>query len=180
MSWDILLHWMTHLGEGSWSSFRAAVAKIAGADADVDELSPRLRVALSDLGCADFFVDDSQRWRVLPPTLAGLPSPTQAAVLTGGCTPQVSAALRDASAAYGCQVVAQNGGSRPNILRLEGPPEAIAAAAAEAGIPYVPNFAATLCASIKPIALQIQAARVEAPPPELGTLLARSSLSRLG
>jgi hypothetical protein len=165
MNWDSLLHWMTHLGEGSWSSFRAAVAKLAGADSDVDEICPRLRVVLSDLGHADFFVDDSQRWRVLPPVLAGLPLPSQAAVLTGGCTPQLSASLLEASAAHGCRVVAENGGRQLAILRLEGPAEALSAVAEEAGVPYVENFAASLCASINPIALQIQTARVEEPPP---------------
>lgn len=163
MKWDVLLHWMTHLGEGSWSSFRAAVAKLA--DADVDEICRRLRVAFSDLGHADFFVEDSQRWRVLPPVLAGLPPPAQAAVLTGGCTPPLMAAVLEAAAVRGCRAAAANGGGQPGLLRLEGSKEALQAAASAAGISYVENYAASLTASIKPVALQLDNARVEEPPP---------------
>ncbi len=165
MSWDVLLHWMTHLGEGSWNSFRGAVAKLSNADADIDEICLRLRIALSDLGHADFFVEDSQRWRVLPPVLAGMPLARQAAVLTGGCTPQLRAAVLDAAAAHGCATHETNGESRPPLLRLDGAPWAVRAAAAAVAVPYVENFAASLCASLKPIALQVQSARVEEAPP---------------
>jgi hypothetical protein len=164
MKWDVLLHWMTHLGEGSWSSFRAAVAKLADTEADVDEICPRLRVVFSDLGHADFFVDDSQRWRVLPPVLAGLPPPAQTAVLTGGCTPHLAATVLEAAAVHGCRAATANGDGQPGLLRLEGSKEALKAAAAAAGISYVENYAASVSASIKPVALQLHSARVEEPP----------------
>ena len=164
MNWDVLLHWMTHLREGSWGSFRGAVAKLADADADIDDLCRRLRIALSDLGHAGFFVDDSQRWRVLPPVLAGLPPPSEAAVLAGGRTPKLSAALADAAATRGCRVVAEGVEDRPACVRLEGPPNALGSAAADAGLQYIENFAVHLCASIRPIPPQLETARVEEAP----------------
>jgi hypothetical protein len=164
MNGDVLLHWMTHLGEGSWSAFRAAVARLTDAESDLAEICLRLRVVLSDFGHADFFVEDSQRWRVLPPALAGLAPPCQAAVLTGGRTPRLTAALLEAGVACGCRVSASNGEDQPARLRLEGSKDALSAAAAAAGVPYVENFAASLCASIRPIAFLVQTACVEGPP----------------
>jgi hypothetical protein len=156
---------MTHLGEGSWGSFRTAVAKLVDRDEHLDEVCSRLRVAFSDLGCADFFVEDSERWRVLPPVLAGLPPPASAAVLTGACTPRLMAAVRDAAAAHGCRAAGQGGNGQPKLLRLEGSTEAFKEVAGAAGISYVENYPASLAAAIKPVPLQVQNARVDEPPP---------------
>lgn len=162
MSWDILLHWMTHVEEGSWGGFRSAVAKLVGTDANTSDLRRRLRIALSDLGHADFFVEGSQRWRILPPVLAGLACPPGAAVLAGGRTPRLAAGLADAVAARACRVVIGGDGDRPASIRFEGPQDALAAAAAEVGIPYVSGFAITLCAAIVPVPVQLERAAAEA------------------
>src|ERR1700685_4168160 len=89
MTWDLLLYWMTHSAEGSWSGFRKAVSEIAPNSLPEDQagLARRLRVTLSDLGHVDFFMEGSQRWRVLPPMLAGLGIDDSAAVLCGSRTP---------------------------------------------------------------------------------------------
>ncbi len=164
MNSDVLLYWMTHLGEGTWDAFRSAVRKLAGADADVANICRKLRIALSDLGYADFFVDDSRRWQVLPPALAGLATPSEAAVLTGGRTPKLSARLAEAAAARGCRILAEGGENQPEVVRVEGPPNVLASAAADAAIPYIENLARTLSASIRPIPSQLETAPVEAAP----------------
>ena len=164
MNCDLLLHWMTHIGQGAWSSFRTAVGKLTEARDDVDDICRRLRIALSDLGYADFFVNDSQRWRVLPPVLAGLQPPAEAAVLTGGRTPHLWSTLVDAATDRGCRVIAEERKDQPASLRLEGERSALAKAAADAGVLFVENFAAAAFAAASPIPLQLQAARVEEAP----------------
>src|SRR5437588_448192 len=93
MTWDLLLYWMTQLGEGSWEAFRDAVKGLAPSDRDTDALVRRLRLQLSDLGHADFFLGGSRRWRVAAPVLAGLAMRTDAAILCGGRTPHLTNAL---------------------------------------------------------------------------------------
>lgn len=163
MNWDLLLYWMTHVGSGSWGTFRGAVAKLAGADAELENLNRDLRIFLSDLGHADFFIDDSQRWRILPPVLAGLSSSSGTAVLAGGRTPRLVEALTAAAVAHGCRLLADGSDERPARVRVCGAHETVAAAARDSGIPYEANFAVALCASIIPISQMIENAPVEQP-----------------
>lgn len=163
MNWEVLLYWMTHLQEGSWGTFRGAVAKLVGADADLDAVTRALRVFLSDLGHADFFVDGSQRWRVLPPALAGLAS-DGSAVLAGGRTPKLLSGLTEGATGHSCRVVIDRYGGRLACVRIDGDPGGLSAAAAAAGIPHVPSFATVLCDSINPIARLIENATVDGRP----------------
>lgn len=164
MKFEVLLHWMTHTQEGSWAAFRGAITKLPSSEEEPDALARSLRVFLSDLGHADFFVDGSQRWRVIPPALAGLPPPARSAVLTGGRTPKLLADLAQGAAAHGCRVLSDPSGDRPAIVRVEGDPGGLSAAAAAAGIPFVANFASALCGSIDPIARLVETAAVEEGP----------------
>ncbi|HEY3118298.1 MAG TPA: hypothetical protein VGK54_16260, partial [Chloroflexota bacterium] len=151
MSWETLIYWMTHVQEGSWATFRGAVARLAGDDADLDTISRGLRVFLSDFGHADFFIGGSQRWRVLPPVLGGLISPAGSAVTTGGRSPKLMADLVEGVAAHGCRVVSDAGDHRPALIRIDGEQPGLAAAAAVAGVPYVDQFADVVCGSIDPL-----------------------------
>lgn len=164
MSWDVLLHWMTHVSEGSWTVFRNAVAKLADSDADVDSLCRRLRIGLSDLAHADFFVQGSRRWRALPTVLAGLPSSSGAAVLSGGRTPKLVARLAEAARARQCRLVAEEDEDLPLRVRVEGPEDALTAVAADAGIAYVRYYAAALCREVVPIPFQLENAPAEPAP----------------
>lgn len=164
MNSEVLLHWMTHTQDGSWSAFRGAITKLAGGDAEPDALARGLRIFLSDLGHADFFVGGSQRWRVRPPALAGLPQPGSCAVLTGGRTPKLLADLVQGTDAHGCRLVSDPADDRPAIVRVEGEPRGMSAAAAAAGIPFVESFASVLCGSIDPIARLVETAPVEEGP----------------
>ena len=164
MNADVVLHWMTHIGEGSWSTFRSAVTKIFGSDADIDALCRQLRVVLSDLGHADFFVNESQHWQILPPVLAGLTTPMGAALLTGGRTPRLADAILGAAAAHGCRVTIQNDEYPISRILVEGTRPALAKLAAEVGIVYVDRFASTNWSAISPVPVQMQNARLEPPP----------------
>jgi hypothetical protein len=164
MNPEVLLYWMTHTQEGSWETFRSAIKKLAVGDADPDVFARRLRIFLSDFGHADFFIDGTQRWRVQPPALAGIPHPGHSAVLTGGRTPKLLADLAEGAAAHGCRVLSDPGDDRPAIVRVEGDPRGLSAAAAVAGIPFVESFASVLCGSINPIARLVEAAAVEQGP----------------
>lgn len=150
MNWDILLYWMTHLGEGSWGGFKDAVARLAGEDADPRDLVVALRFHLSDFGHVDFFTGGSRRWRVLSPILAGL-AQSDAAILCGGRTPRLHEALVAAAKRDDCLVSSENADGRPTILRIKGAPASLVSVATATGIAYSCDYAATLCAELKPV-----------------------------
>lgn len=157
--WDLLLEWMTHHGSGAWGIFREAVAELAGDDFELEEraLSRILRVTLSDLGHADFFVEGSRRWHVLRPALVGLAGGDDHLFL-GGRTRSLTDQLRTAVAAYATVTVSDIG---PGLSRIHiaGDQDALAAAAATVGIDYVPNIAAMLSARLRSIRCNLEAAQ---------------------
>jgi len=150
MSWDVLLHWMSHLGGGSWEGFKRAVVRLAGEDADLDDVIVALRFHLSDLGYVDFFTDGSRRWQVLPPTLVGL-VPAGTAILTGGRTPRLQEVLFASAERFGCVVSTESIGRGPATLRLQGTREGFAHVAAEIGVRFSARHAFTLAAQLTPL-----------------------------
>lgn len=150
MNWDVLLHWMTHLGEGSWEAFKDAVTRFAPEDSDCDDLVLDLRFHLSDLGHVDFFVEGSRRWRVLRPVLAGL-AQSDAAILSGGRTPQLHDALAGAAARVGSLVSLNGSHERPTTLRVTGAPSTINEIAAEIGVAFFHQYSQTLSAELRPL-----------------------------
>ena len=58
MKGNELLYWMSHLGEGTWESFKNAVDQLAQPDEKREEvlrdLVTRTRFRLSDIGCVTF------------------------------------------------------------------------------------------------------------------------------
>lgn len=151
MNWDVLLHWMTHLGEGSWDGYKEAVAKLAPRDEDVYDLQVRLRWHLSDMGHAGFFVDGSRRWRMFPPILAGLSGAPGAAVLCGGRTPQLSGAVAAAAQTAGCLFTSEETADAPTTIRVVGAPADMPRAAAGGGIRFVSDYAQVLCRNVVPV-----------------------------
>ncbi len=164
MNCDMLLHWMTHLGDGTWAAFRSAVMRLAETDADIDGICRRLRVTLSDMGHADFFVAGSQRWRALPPMLAGLPGSSSPAVLIGGRTRTLVERLTSAAAARACRVSVEAVNDAPSRIRIEGAQQSLSEAAAEAGIRHIPEMARSLCSAIVPVPVQVKNAQSEEAP----------------
>lgn len=149
--WDLLLEWMTHLGSGAWESFREAVVELSNDDSSLDEqsLARMLRIALSDLGHVDFFVDGSRRWRVLRPALIGL-SESGKHVLVGGRTRSLITQFCDTVAPHATVSVVEG---IPGLSRLQvtGDPGSLAAVVERIGIEYVADAAARLSARLPTI-----------------------------
>ena len=103
MRWNPVLHWMAHVGAGSWAAFKRALTSLAHDDVDVAAAARTLRTRFSDLGFAEFFVDGTERWRSFAPLLAASPHQPGEAILTGARTENLVERLRDASDRFGCQ-----------------------------------------------------------------------------
>jgi hypothetical protein len=164
MKSDILLHWMSHVGGGAWAGFRSAIANLASEDADLQRLCRSLRIWLSDLGHADFFVGGSQRWRALPPVLAGLSTVPNAAILVGSQTPTLIGLLTDAASARGCAVATEFSRDYPTTIRMTGPENALSEVSAATGVPYLPNLHEILAGQLTPVGELLRASRMEAAP----------------
>ncbi len=164
MNCDLLLTWMTHLGEGSWVSFRRAAEEIAGGDRDPLELSRTLRVYLSNLGFTDFFVDGTQRWRMLPPVLGGLAGQGDAAALCGSRIPALVEALRKATEKHGGRIEEEARKNCPTSFRVVGGRRVIAAISGHIGVTYKPDHGRRIAEEIPPIPCLLEAATQEAAP----------------
>jgi hypothetical protein len=151
MDCDLLLTWMTHIGEGSWARFRNAVEELAGSDGDLSDLCRRLRMGLSDLGFAEFFVEETQRWKTLPPILGRIAAQDGAAVFCGGRSPIVVDSLTSAAELHGCQSFVERPRDCPALIRIVGAPEKMAVVADQIGVAFEPNLPAILAAKLVPM-----------------------------
>lgn len=149
--WDMLLYWMSNMGEGSWDRFRNVVTELAGRDGDLGPLRRSLRVRLSDFAHVNFFIGDSSRWNALPPLVAGLLEPANAALLIGARTPRLLSDVQAAAARTGVVVSCEVSDDSPAIIRLEGSPDTLTACAVASGIDYADNYAWQLAGALSPI-----------------------------
>ncbi len=164
MNCDLLLTWMTHLGEGSWIRFRKAAEEIVSGDRDPLELSRALRVGLSDLGFTDFFVDGSQRWNMLPPVLGGLAAQADAAVLYGRRTPALVEALRNGAKVHGGKLQEEALKDCPTSFRVVGERRVIAEISSHIGVAYQPDNGRRIAENVPPIPCVFEAAAQEPAP----------------
>ncbi|MGA2185453.1 MAG: hypothetical protein ABSH47_20730 [Bryobacteraceae bacterium] len=178
MNWDALIYWMSQIGEGSWAGFRRAVAELAGGDADAAELSRALRVFLSDLGHADFFIDASQTWRMLSPALAGAASQAGTAFLIGARSPDLTRRLQDSAQHHGARVEILHTDERPCRIFVVAAPEAMNSVAADAGLPYTQHYSASRIASV-PLIRSILENAVEEPEAPVNWAVSSFDLNRL-
>jgi hypothetical protein len=158
---NMLLYWMSDVGEGSWDRFRSVVAELEGnpQDRDLSQLRRTLRVRLSDFGHANFFIGDTLRWQTLPPLAAGLMGPTSTALLIGARTPRLLGDVQVAAARHGVEVASEALENSPTLVRLIGAPDALNACAVAAGIDYADDYAERLAGSLTPIPLLFDRAR---------------------
>ncbi len=164
MNFDVLLYWMTHLGEGSWGSFRKAVRELAPEQAESSDLFRNLRLHLSELGHVDFFVDKSQRWRVQSPILGGLVDRPEIALLCGGRTPTLLTIIEKVSKENHCKFLVIPSNNSPSQIQVEGSEKALRAVANSSGIQFVPSLATTLFGSLISIDRQLDEATEEQAP----------------
>jgi len=160
--WNMLLYWMSNVGEGSWDRFRNVVAELADVDVDHSRLLRSLRISLSDLGVVDFFIAGSPRWKTLPPLVAGLAGKRNAALLIGARTPSVLSNLQLEAGRHAVAVVREAWHDSPDVIRLEGTSPALGACAAAAGVDYAEDYSRRLAAALIPIPSLIDRPRGDA------------------
>jgi hypothetical protein len=161
MNRNALIHWMAHAGQGSWASFKRAVAAVGNA-AEAAVEPRRLRLRFSDLGFAEFFVDGTERWRAFRPLLATSPHQPTEAFLCGARTPRLTERLRKAAEQRDClyvELVVDH--SFTNVKIVGGQ---LADVARAAGVPFEPNIGRLLAADLVPLEAIIPAARRRSPP----------------
>lgn len=164
MNCDMLLTWMTHIGEGSWVSFRKAVEEIADSDSNLHNLFRKLRISLSDLEFADFFINDTQRWRMLPPVLGGLAVQENTAALYGSRTPHLAQKLKNAAETHGCRFETEKLQNCPTLIRVVGTRENIVAIANQIKVSFEPNNARKVAREVPPISHILETATEEPKP----------------
>jgi len=165
VTWDLLLEWMTHLGSGRWGAFRDAAAELSGAeDTDLRDMCRALRVALSDLGHVDFFVDGTRRWRVRRPALLGLLSNGGEALLAGGRTRRLMDALNTAAGEAGADVRVDEVGPGLSQVRVVGTAEQVSAVADTVDIEYIPAAASMIASQLTPMRRVLDRAPVQQEP----------------
>jgi hypothetical protein len=156
---DLLLEWMTHTGSGAWGAFRDAACELSQVD-DVDEahaLFRNLRIAFSDLGHVDFFIDGSRRWRVLRPALVGLTASDEH-ILVGGRTRSLVEKLSAAVQRLGARMSVTEEAPGLSRICVAGGPAAVRRCAAETGTEYVPAASAFLASRLSSLRHMIDTA----------------------
>ncbi len=85
MTFDLLLEWVSELGEGTWSEFRAAYEWLVGTERPDWQTAGFAARTLSTLGHLEIDWVEG-RWTAAPPVLTILPNAGAHALLTGGRT----------------------------------------------------------------------------------------------
>lgn len=164
MNTDLLLTWMTHISEGSWTSFRKAVDEIMQSERNPLDLCRSLRIGLSDLGYADFFIGGTQRWNVLPPVLGGLATRRDAAAFYGSRTPYIVENLKTVATTLGARFETEVFQDYPTSYRVVGKTHIIADIADRIGVEYEPEKARQIAERVPSIPCALEASGVERAP----------------
>jgi len=162
-SGELLLSWLSHMGEGSWAGFVRAHSQLqSSADEGSAYARMRLRATLSELAHAEFFIGGGTRWRVFQPAIGLLPKAIGA--LIGGRTPRLLDQVRRSAERCRCGVDVQHDDWGPDRVRLDGSEEAIERTAQDAGVRYIPNLPLALAAEVTPVAALLESAAPAAAP----------------
>jgi len=161
MDCDLLLSWMTHIREGSWSSFKNAVEELASSDVDLPKLCHTLRFRFSDLGIASFFLNETQRWRVLPTVLGNLAEPKGSVALYGGRTPLLVESIKNAAELHGCRIEIEKPFGCPTLIRIAGDIDPIETIASISNLRYAQDYLIKMAKAIPPIPEKLQLAPEE-------------------
>lgn len=161
MKWDPLVHWMAHVGEGSWAGFKRAASAIASPEDNIANEIRGLRLRLSDLGYAEFFVGSSGRWRAFQPLLAASPHLPRKAFLCGARTDALVRSIREQASRHGCEVLELSVDGLFRSVHLLGDVPGLAAAMR---LRFEPDIALRLSAQLIPIDKMLREAPVRAAP----------------
>jgi hypothetical protein len=136
---DELIQWMTHRGQGRWESFKEVTVGLLASNVQPLK-SYGLADALSMIGLADFFVNGTDRWRVIAPTVAG--TQEGEAVVVGGRTAKLRDRLKEAAGQEGVDVFEELLHGDVARVRLYALTDGDLRRVAErVGIPFVPQAA---------------------------------------
>lgn len=161
---ELLLTWLSQLGEGSWTSFVRAYGQLDPRDDETSAYArTRLRTTLSELGHAEFFIGGGMRWRVFKPAIGRSPG-ARTAVLVGGRTPRLLEQVCTTAERHACRIEVQRNGLGPDRVLLNGTDESMALTARETNIQYFPDFPMALAADVAPIAALLKSAVPAAAP----------------
>lgn len=166
MDFDLLLAWLSHVGKGSWASFRQALSTLQAADDEHPPMTPWVVASrLSEMGHVGFEFASSGRgsWRCFKPVLGGLTT-TGAAVLTGARTPGLVEQVDRACASTGARIERIDVPGRPMIVRVIAPTSTLYETAVLASTHFVPELAVALCHRLKPVCALLDSAAVEPAP----------------
>ena len=134
---DVLLEWMSFRGTGRVTDLPEDL--IGG------ESPRKIAEALAVLGHVEFI--DSNRWRIVPSFLAGLPEDglVSNAVLCGARTAALLSRLKTGCAEYGAEVIESPTANGPDVVRVSSPScSVVSMVAKEMRLAFQPNSAFTL------------------------------------
>jgi hypothetical protein len=162
MKGNELLYWMSHLGEGTWESFKNAVAQLAEPDEKKEEvlgdLITRTRFRLSDIGSVTFSADKRRRWQVLDPVLASFTEKPDRGVLCGGRSPALIQLFDSVAKNEECLIEIRLRPSLPDLIVVTGTPAALNKVAYACHVRRAVDFADEAIRQFVPIAGQLSAA----------------------
>lgn len=161
---DILLYWLTHLGSGSWSSFKRAADSLLPEGGSSNSYMRGLPVLLSELGFVTFFVDDSDEWRIRPPALIGLTSLPGNAALCGARTEKLVDDILSEADNLGCAAKVTTLPFGIRRIVVTGTDQELAAIAQTCDISYQPNYSLRLCQQLPSIFDLIESAPQKSAP----------------
>lgn len=162
MKGNELLYWMSHLGEGTWESFKNAVAELAQPDERREEvlgdLVTRTRFRLSDIGSVTFSADQRRRWRVIDPVLASFTENPDRGVLCGGRSPALMQLLNAVAKSEQCTIEIRPRPNLPDLISVIATPAALDKVADACHVRRAADFAEEMIRTFVPISAQLSLA----------------------
>ena len=153
---------MSHLGEGTWESFKNAVHELADPEEKEEDILRNLirqtRFRLSDIGSVDFLVEKRRRWQVIEPVLASFAETPERAVLCGGRSPALVEQLERAAKTNQCTIENKARLSLPDQIFLTGSHDALNQVACSCRVKRSVDFAEEMIRRFVPIGAHLAAA----------------------
>lgn len=117
MNDNLLLAYLSELGQGRWAQFRQALDYLSS---DEDELYRSVKARqLSALGHVEFSFEGDMRWSVCEPTIAWLQRPDQVkGVLCGGRSPKLLKKLSEECDELDCAMTIQAQAEGPDVVSV--------------------------------------------------------------
>ncbi len=159
MNGNLLLYWMSRLGDGSWRRFAETLEEL-GPDGDQDRLKRKLVVSLSDLAHADFS-RRTRKWKVRGPVLAGLIGVRGRAILCGARSERLVQSVRQAAHKVACEYHEQPEQDAPSGIFVNGDEQMLFSVEHSTGVHFLADYSLHLLASAAPVMKKYEIAQLE-------------------